>query len=70
MVYDKNISYMADVIYLYDRIPFLSGIRTEYIAKKDSLPYSISFITKEEIEKYLKDNHIKLNNHGNFKLYW
>ena len=67
--YDKNISYMADVIYLYERIPFLSGVRDEYISSKDNLPYTIGYISKEEIEKYIKENNIKINNNNNFKLY-
>ena len=59
---------MADVIYLYDRIPFLSGIRDEYLLSQDNLPYSLSYITKEEIEKYIKENNIKMHNNSNFKL--
>lgn len=66
--YDENISYMADVIYLYDRIPFLSGIRDEYISNKDNIPYSLSYITKEEIENYIKENNIVMHNNSNFKL--
>lgn len=66
--YEKNISYMADVIYLYERIPFLSGIRDEYISSKDNLPYSIGYISKEEIEKYIEDNSIKINRNDNFEL--
>ena len=33
-VYDENISYMADIIYLYDRIPFLVGIKDELRFKR------------------------------------
>lgn len=66
--YDKNISYMADVIYLYERIPFLSGVRDEYISSKDNIPYSIGYISKEEIEKYIDENNIKIKKNDNFKL--
>lgn len=66
--YDKNISYMADVIYLYERIPFLSGIRDEYISSKDNQPYAIGYISKVEIEKYIKENNIKINSNEKFKL--
>lgn len=66
--YDKNISYMADVIYLYERIPFLSGVRDEYISSKDNLPYAIGYISKEEIEKYIKENNIEINSNEKFKL--
>ena len=68
-VYDENISYMADVIYLYDRIPFLVGIKDEYISKEDNLPYTIGYITKEEIDNYIRENHIKMHNNVNFDLY-
>ena len=67
-MYDENISYMADVIYLYQRIPFLSGIRDEYISSKDNLPYSIGYITKDEIEKYIKENNVNINDNSSFKL--
>ena len=66
--YDENISYMADVIYLYNRIPFLSGIRDEYLSSKDNTPYSLGYITKDEIEKYIKENNIKMHKNSNFKL--
>ena len=59
---------MADVIYLYDRIPFLVGIKDEYISKEDNLPYTIGYITKEEIDKDIKENHIKMHNNVNFDL--
>lgn len=67
--YDKNISYMADIIYLYERIPFLSGIRDEYISSKDNLPYTVGYIAKEEIEEYIKENNVKIKTQDNFKLY-
>lgn len=67
-MYDENISYMADVIYLYERIPFLSVIRDEYISSKDNLPYSIGYITKDEIKKYIKENNVNINDNSNFKL--
>ena len=67
-MYDENISYMADVIYLYERVPFLSGIKDEYTSSKDNLPYSIGYITKDEIEKYIKENNVNINVNSNFKL--
>lgn len=67
--YDSNISFMADVIYIYDRMPFISGIKDVYIASEDNLPYSIGYIKKEEIDKYIIDNKIEISNYHNFKLY-
>lgn len=66
--YDNSISYMADVLYLYDRIPFLSAIRTVYMSNDDNLPYSIDYISKDEIEKYIEENNVKMNSNDNFKL--
>lgn len=67
--YDSNIGFMADVIYIYDRIPFISGIKDIYISSKDNLPYSIGYITKEEIDKYIHNNNIDISNNHKFKLY-
>lgn len=66
--YDANIGFMADVLYIYDRIPFLSGIRDVYISANDNLPYSIGYISKQEIDQYIQDNHIKMRDHSDFKL--
>ena len=66
--YDKNISFMADVLYIYDRIPFISGIKDIYISKNDNLPYSECYISKEEIDNYIKQFNIKMNSNKNFKL--
>lgn len=60
--YDSNISLMADVLYLYDRIPYLSGIKDVYISDSDNLPYSIGYISREEIDRYIDNNDIKMNN--------
>ena len=60
--YDKEICYMADVLYIYDRIPFLSEIKEVYTGGSSS-------ISKEEIDKYIKDNDIKMTDNTDFKLY-
>lgn len=67
--YDNYISFMADCLYIYDRIPFLSGIKDVYISSKDNLPYSKSYISKDEIEKYIKDNNVTMTTNTNFKLF-
>ena len=59
---------MADVLYIYDRIPFINGIKYIYISKNDNLPYSERYISKEEINNYNKQFKIKMNNNNNFKL--
>lgn len=67
--YDQHILLLSDVLYIYDRIPFLTGIGDLFISKGDNLPNSISYISKDDIEKYIKDNNIKMNVNNNFKLY-
>lgn len=59
--YDNNISYMADVLYIYDRIPFISGIK--------DIGYSQEgYISKDEIDAYIKLFNIKMDNNTDFKL--
>lgn len=67
--YDKYIGFMSDVLYIYDRIPFVSGIKDIYISKNDTIPYSEGYISKEEIENYIKEFNVKMNYNPNFKLY-
>lgn len=52
--YDSDIYYLNDIFYIYDNIPLLCGIKTEYISSKDNIVYSRDYIFKEEIEKYVK----------------
>ncbi len=66
--YDKYIGFISDVLYIYDRIPFISGIKDIYISKNDNIPYSIGYISKEEIESYIKEFNIKMNYNPDFKL--
>ncbi len=67
-VYDENIPLMADVLYIYERIPFLSGIKKAYFSDDDTLPRSITYISKSEIDKYIEDFHIKMNHNPDFTL--
>lgn len=67
--YDNNISFMSDIIYIYQNIPFISGIKNIPLSKEDNLPNEICYISKKEIEKYIQDNNIKINTNNNFKLY-
>ena len=67
--YDSEIGLMGDVLYLYDRIPFLSGIKDVYINKDDNLPYSVGYISKNEIDKYIESHNVTMNNNTNFKLF-
>ena len=59
--YDKDILFISDCIYIYNNIPFMSGI--ECFSSED-----ISYITKEELDVYIKENNIKLSMNDNFML--
>ena len=64
--YDNNISYMADILYIYDRMPFISGVKD--IIVSNNMIVGESYISKEEIEKYIKEFNVKMNYNDNFKL--
>ena len=66
--YDKYISYMADILFIYDRIPFISGVKNITFSKENNIITSESYISKEEIETYIKIFNIKLKNNTSFKL--
>lgn len=65
--YDNDIFYMADCIYIYNHIPFLSAI--EDVSSDDELPNYWGIITRKEIEDYIKKYNIKLINNDSFLLY-
>ena len=64
--YDNNIAYMDDILYIYDRMPFISGVKD--ISISNNMISEESYISKEEIEKYIKEFNIKMNYNDNFKL--
>lgn len=64
--YDNNIAYMNDILYIYDRMPFISGIKD--ISISNNMISEESYISKEEIEKYIKEFDVKMNYIDNFKL--
>ena len=57
---------MNDILYIYDRMPFISGIKD--ISISNNMISEESYISKEEIEKYIKEFNIKMNHIDNFKL--
>ena len=67
--YDTGINFMDDVIYIYDRVPFLTGIKEVYINSKYNIPNSICYISKEEIDNYIKEHNLNLEPNNNFKLF-
>lgn len=67
--YFQGIHFLADVLYIYDRIPFLSGIKITYISSVDKSLIAEDYISKEELDKYIKTFNIKMHDNSNFKLY-
>ena len=67
--YDSKVWFMADSLYLYDRIPFLSGIKDAHIGSNDNLPYSIGYIPKDELDSYINSHNIVMRDNSNFKLF-
>ena len=64
----KNIPFISDVIYIYERIPFISGIKEIYMSNDNKSISTESYIDKSEIENYIKDFNIPINNNLDFKL--
>ena len=60
IIYDSVISYMNDIIYLYDRFPFISYIKDITYNDKGIIT-CIGNIEKDEFIKYINDNNIKLD---------
>ncbi len=66
--YDKYPGFMSDILYIYDRIPFISGIKDIYICKNDNIPYAEGYISKKEIENFIKEFAVEMDYNSDFKL--
>lgn len=65
--YDDVRWFMTDCLYIYDNIPFISGVG-DYIPSTDGVISLVSYITKEELDEYIKNNNITMNDNSKFKL--
>ena len=59
--YGNEIRFLSDCLYIYNNIPFVSGIGDYYISSKDNVVSSASYISKEELNNYIKENSINFN---------
>ena len=59
--YDADIGFMADILYIYEYIPFLKGIINKSLNEE-------CYISKKEIDKYIKVFNRKIKQNKNFKL--
>ncbi len=66
--YDNDKWFLSDCLYIYDNIPFISGVGDYYISSTDGIINSLSYISKEELDKYIKDNNIKMSDNSKFSL--
>ena len=60
MIYDSDVSYMNDIIYLYERFPFISYIKDITYNNEGHIAL-VGCISKEEIDDYIKTNNIVMN---------
>ena len=58
-IYDKRVYYMNDIIYLYDRFPFIDYIKDITYDSNNQIA-QIGTIKKEEIIDYIKTNNIRI----------
>ena len=59
--YDEDISFMADILYIYKHIPVLKGIINKSLSEE-------CYISKKEIDNYVKIFNRKINQNKNFNL--
>ena len=59
-IYDNDVSYMNDVIYLYDRFPFLNYIK-DITYDNERKIVMLGYIGREEIVDYIRNNKIRIN---------
>ena len=59
-IYDELTPYMNDILYLYDRFPFVSYIKDILYNDAGHITY-IGRIDKDEIDDYIKNNNINMN---------
>ncbi len=66
--YDNVRWLMTDCLYIYDNIPFISGIEDCSVSSIDGSIVSSFYLTKEELDEYIKKNNIQMNDNSKFKL--
>ena len=66
--YGNDNWFMSDCLYIYDHIPFINGVGDLYISTIDNIINSASYITKDELDKYIQKHHIIMNDNSNFIL--
>jgi len=66
--YDERSWFITDCLYIYDNIPFISGIG-DYTLSTDGVISLVSYISKEELDEYIKSYNVAMNDNSKFKLW-
>ena len=66
--YFEKISLIADILYIYDNFPLLSGVGTIDYSTEDGQIIRDTFMSKEEIDKFIQENNIKMMDSSKFNL--
>ena len=67
--YDDRRCFLSDCLYIYDNIPFISSVGYYTLSPVDGGITSTSYIAREELDDYIKNNNIKMNDKNKFKLW-
>ena len=67
--YNAGIFFLNDALYLYDNIPFISGVYDFYQNAKDNISDATGYISARELDQIINMKNIKMPNKQNFKLY-
>jgi hypothetical protein len=66
--YDTEKWLVSDCLYIYDNIPFISGVGDYRVSPVDGNIVSTTYISKEELDEFIKNNNIEMNDKNKFKL--
>ncbi len=66
--YDTEKWLVSDCLYIYDNIPFISGVGDYKVSPVDGNIVSTTYISKEELDEFIKNNNIEMNDKNKFKL--
>ena len=66
--YDGNVWLMSDLLYIYESIPFITGLGDYYISPSDKVIDTVSYLDRKELDEYIKGNDIQFNYNVDFKL--
>jgi hypothetical protein len=67
--YDSERWLMTDCLYIYDNVPFISGVEDCRVSSVDGSIVSSSYITTDELNEYIKNKNIEMNDKNKFKLW-